>query len=119
MMRRPPRSTLFPYTTLFRSVLGPNGSGKTTLLSLLSGDHPQAYANDIRLFGRQRGTGESIWEIKRRVGLVSPELHLYFSESLTAAAAAATGFFDVLARRPTTPGQAAIVRDLLAYFGIG
>src|SRR3989454_6279861 len=31
MIRRPPRSTLFPYTTLFRSV-GPNNSGKSSCL---------------------------------------------------------------------------------------
>src|SRR5262249_946061 len=59
------------------AVLGPNGSGKSTLLSLLCGDHPQAYRNEIYLFGRRRGSGESIWDIKRRIGLVSPELHLY------------------------------------------
>jgi len=100
------------------AVLGPNGSGKTTLLSLLSGDHPQAYANDIRLFGRQRGSGESIWDIKRNVGLVSPELHVYFSEPLTAGEAAATGFFDVLVRRRTTPQQQVIVRELFEYFAI-
>jgi molybdate transport system ATP-binding protein len=100
------------------AVVGPNGSGKTTLLSLLCGDHPQAYANDIRLFGRQRGSGESIWDIKRQVGLVSPELHLYYSEPLTAAQAAATGFFDVLAYRRTTPEQAAAVQELFEHFGI-
>jgi molybdate transport system ATP-binding protein len=100
------------------AVLGPNGSGKTTLLSLLCGDHPQAYGNDIRLFGRQRGSGESIWDIKRRVGLLSPELHLYFTEPLSAAAVAATGFFDVLAHRPTTPAQDATVAELFAQFGI-
>jgi molybdate transport system ATP-binding protein len=100
------------------AVLGPNGSGKTTLLSLLTGDHPQAYANDIRLFGRPRGSGESIWDIKRQIGLVSPELHLYFSEPLTAAETAATGFFDVLVRRPTTPEQQAAVRALFEAFGI-
>jgi molybdate transport system ATP-binding protein len=100
------------------AVLGPNGSGKTTLLSLLCGDHPQAYANDVRIFGRRRGTGESIWDVKRGIGLVSPELHLYFTEPLTAAEAAATGFFDVLARRPTTAAQRAIVHDLFDFFGI-
>jgi molybdate transport system ATP-binding protein len=100
------------------AVLGPNGSGKSTLLSLLCGDHPQAYSNDIRLFGRQRGSGESIWEIKHNIGLVSPELHLYFSEPLTAARTAATGFFDVLTGRPTTPTQDSIVRELFDHFGI-
>jgi molybdate transport system ATP-binding protein len=100
------------------AVLGPNGSGKTTLLSLVCGDHPQAYANDVRLFGRRRGTDESIWDVKRQIGLVSPELHLYFTEPITAAQAAATGFFDVLALRPTTPGQDATVRGLFEEFGI-
>ncbi|HEV3236966.1 MAG TPA: ATP-binding cassette domain-containing protein, partial [Gemmataceae bacterium] len=87
------------------ALIGPNGSGKTTLLSLICGDHPQAYSNDIRLFGKQRGTGESIWDIKRRIGLLFPELHLYYSEPLTAFRTAATGFFDVLAYRSTTPEQ--------------
>lgn len=100
------------------AILGPNGSGKTTLLSLLCGDHPQAYANDIRLFGRRRGTGETIWDVKRNIGLLSPEFHLYFTEPLTAARTAATGFFDTLADRPTTPEQADCVRELFAAFGI-
>lgn len=100
------------------AVLGPNGSGKTTLLSLLCGDHPQAYANDVRLFGRRRGTGESIWDVKRNVGLVSPELHLYFNQPLTAERAIATGFFDVLTDHPTAPEQVATVRELMGHFGI-
>ena len=100
------------------AVLGPNGSGKSTLLSLLCGDHPQAYSNDVRLFGRKRGSGETIWDVKRNVGLLSPEFHLYFTEPLTAARAAATGFFDTLADQPTTPEQDARVRELFAAFGI-
>jgi molybdate transport system ATP-binding protein len=100
------------------AIVGPNGSGKTTLLSLLCGDHPQAYANDIRLFGRRRGTGETIWDVKRNVGLVSPEFHLYFTEPLTADRTAATGFFDALADRPTKPEQDSRVRELFAAFGI-
>jgi molybdate transport system ATP-binding protein len=100
------------------AVLGPNGSGKTTLLSLLCGDHPQAYSNDIHLFGRRRGTGETIWDVKRNVGLLSPEFHLYFTEPLTAARTAATGFFDTLADRPTTPEQNDRVAELFAAFGI-
>ena len=100
------------------AVLGPNGSGKTTLLSLLCGDHPQAYANDVRLFGRRRGTGETIWDVKRNVGLLSPEFHLYFTEPLTAERTVATGFFDTLADRVTTPEQNDRVRELFEAFGI-
>lgn len=98
------------------AVFGPNGSGKTTLLSLLCGDHPQAYSNDVKLFGRRRGTGESIWDVKRRVGLLSPEFHLYFSEPLNAERVAATGFFDGVADRPTTPEQNRAVQELFAEF---
>jgi molybdate transport system ATP-binding protein len=101
------------------AVLGPNGSGKSTLLSLIAADHPQAYSNDVFLFGRKRGGGETIWEIKRDIGLVSPEIHLYFSEPLTSFRAAATGFFDVLAHRPTTPVQDAIIRGFFEFFGVG
>jgi molybdate transport system ATP-binding protein len=65
------------------ALLGGNGSGKSTLLSLMYGDHPQAYANDITLFDRKRGSGESIWDIKKRIGYVSPELHLYFTKNIS------------------------------------
>jgi len=100
------------------AIVGPNGSGKTTLLSLICGDHPQAYSNDVTVFGRRRGGGESIWDVKRRIGLVSPELHMYFTEPLTADRAAATGFFDQLVPRPTTPDQDATVRELFDFFGV-
>src|ERR1043165_9795501 len=44
MIRRPPRSTLFPYTTLFRSVLGHEGAGVVErvgegVASVAPGDH--------------------------------------------------------------------------------
>jgi molybdate transport system ATP-binding protein len=100
------------------AVLGPNGSGKTTLLSLLCGDHPQAFSNDITLFGKRRGSGESIWDVKRNVGLLSPEFHLYFTEPLTAFRTAATGFFDALSDRPTTDEQDRMVSGLFHDFGI-
>jgi molybdate transport system ATP-binding protein len=100
------------------ALLGPNGSGKTTLLSFLTGDHPQAYANELSLFGRRRGTGESIWEIKERVGLVSPEIHLYFNQNLTALEAAGTGFFDVVVPRSINENQIHIIKRLFGEFGI-
>lgn len=73
---------------------GPNGSGKSTLLSLLNGDHPQAYSADIWLFGHKRGSGESIWDIKEKLGIISPELHWYFDKSATVWHTVASGFYD-------------------------
>ncbi len=61
------------------ALTGPNGSGKSTLLSLIHADNPQAYARPVRIFGHRRGSGVSIWEIKRRIGYISPEMHLYFN----------------------------------------
>jgi molybdate transport system ATP-binding protein len=88
------------------AILGPNGSGKTTLLAMICGDHPQVYRNRVRLFGRQRGTGESIWDVKQKIGLLTPELHLYFREPLTALATVNTGWNDVVvACRVTTEQQ--------------
>jgi molybdate transport system ATP-binding protein len=77
-------------------VTGHNGSGKSTLLSLISADNPQAYANDIYLFGKKRGTGESIWDIKKNMGYVSPELHLFFEKSETVFNAVASGLYDTI-----------------------
>jgi len=78
------------------SLSGPNGSGKSTLLSLINGDHPQAYANDITLFDKKRGSGESIWEIKKNIGFVSPELFQFFPANTTCKRAISSGFFDTL-----------------------
>lgn len=78
------------------ALTGPNGSGKSTLLSLIAGDNPQAYANNIWLFDKKRGSGESIWDIKRHIGFVSPELHLYFDSSFTVYEVVASGLFDTI-----------------------
>lgn len=78
------------------SVSGPNGAGKSTLLSLITADNPQAYANEIWLFDRRRGTGETIWDIKKKIGFVSPELHLYFDTGATAFEVIASGLFDTI-----------------------
>lgn len=73
---------------------GENGAGKSTLLSLVCADNPQSYACDIRLFGRRRGSGESIWEIKRHIGYVSPEMHRAYGKNLPALDIVASGFRD-------------------------
>jgi len=78
------------------ALLGPNGAGKSTLLSLINGDNPQAYANDIVLFDRRRGTGESIWDIKNKTGFVSPELHQYFPVDNSCLQVIESGYYDTL-----------------------
>lgn len=73
---------------------GPNGSGKTALLSLITGDHPQCYVNDITVFGYRRGTGESIWEIKRYIGYVSTALQWEYRVGTSLRNVVLSGFYD-------------------------
>ena len=75
-------------------IVGPNGAGKSTLLSLITGDHPQGYSNDLTLFGRRRGSGETIWDIKKHIGYVSSSLHLDYRVSTTVRNVILSGFFD-------------------------
>lgn len=73
---------------------GQNGSGKSTLLSLICADNPQSYACDIALFGIPRGSGESIWDIKKHIGYVSPEMHRAYQKDLPAIRIVASGLED-------------------------
>ena len=83
---------------------GPNGSGKSTLLSLVCADNPQAYACNIELFGHRRGSGESIWEIKRHIGYVSPEMHRAYLKDIPVIDVVASGLSDP--SKPSLKGQA-------------
>ena len=76
------------------SVLGPNGCGKSTLLNLISGDHPQCYANDLTVFGIKRGTGESIWDIKQHIGIISSALQWQYKASTNVISTVISGLFD-------------------------
>lgn len=102
------------------ALTGPNGSGKSTLLSLVCADNPQAYANDIVLFGRKRGSGESIWDIKRHIGYVSPEMHRAFLRDYPAIDVVASGLHDTvgLYRRPK-PEDVDICMFWMDVFGVG
>jgi len=75
---------------------GDNGSGKSTLLSLICADNPQSYACDITLFGKKRGSGESIWDIKKRIGYVSPEIHRAFLKNIPTIEIIASGLKDTI-----------------------
>ena len=73
---------------------GPNGSGKSTLLEMITGDHPQAYSNDLHLFGRRRGSGETVWDIKKNIGMVSTRLHRDYRVGGSVEEVLLSGLFD-------------------------
>lgn len=73
---------------------GPNGAGKSTLLSLINGDNPKAYGNDITLFGQKKGSGETIWELKKRIGYISGDFQMNYRVRSTLLGVVLSGFFD-------------------------
>lgn len=101
------------------ALLGVNGAGKSTLLSLICGDNPQAYANDITLFDRKRGSGESIWDIKKRIGYISPEMHLYYLKNVRCIDVVGSGFFDTIGLyRKCNPEQEKVAIEWMKIFNI-
>ncbi len=75
-------------------ITGPNGSGKSTLLSLVSGDNPKAYGQNLFLFGRKRGSGETVWDIKKQIGFVSGDFQFSYRVRIKALEVIVSGFFD-------------------------
>lgn len=95
-------------------ITGPNGAGKSTLMGLVTGRNLQCYANPITLFGKKRGSGESLWEIRKRLGSVSAAEHLDSVRMLTAKEVVVSGFFDTtaLSARPLPDQWEAALRWL-------
>lgn len=99
---------------------GQNGAGKSTLLSLVCADNPQGYACDITLFGHRRGSGESIWDVKRHIGYVSPEMHRSYQRDLPALRIVASGLKDTVGLYVrATADELETCRLWLRIFGIG
>ncbi|KNC08791.1 molybdenum ABC transporter ATP-binding protein [Klebsiella sp. RIT-PI-d] len=100
-------------------IIGPNGAGKSTLLSLITGDHPQGYSNDLTLFGRRRGSGETIWDIKKHIGYVSSSLHLEYRVSTTMRNVILSGYFDSIGiYQAVSDRQQHLVQQWLDLLGI-
>ena len=101
------------------ALTGENGAGKSTLLSLICADNPQSYACDISLFGRKRGSGESIWEIKKHIGYVSPEMHRAYLKGLPSIDIVASGLHDSVGLyKRSRPEQRAVCEWWMDIFGI-
>ena len=101
------------------ALTGPNGAGKSMLLSLIFADNPQAYANKLTLFDRKRGTGESIWDIKDKIGFVSPEMHVYYRRGITCRDVVLSGLQENPYKQASiTQDITAFMDDLFGYFSI-
>lgn len=100
-------------------VTGPNGSGKTCLLNLITGDHPQCYVNDIFVFGFQRGSGESIWEIKQYIGYLSNAFHLDYKVNCSLLHVVLSGYYNSvgLYQKPST-NQLKLAHEWLQVVGL-
>ena len=98
---------------------GQNGAGKSTLLSLVCADNPQSYACDITLFDKKRGSGESIWDIKKHIGYVSPEMHRAYNRDMPAIRIVASGLKDSVGLyvKPSE-GDYEVCRMWMRFFGI-
>lgn len=100
-------------------IIGPNGSGKTTILNLIAGENLQGYANDVRLFGRRRGSGESIWELRRRTGIVTPSIQMGYNKRISALEVVLSGFDgSVGLYRSPRPDELDAARELVDALGV-
>ncbi len=100
-------------------LLGHNGAGKSTLLSLILADNPQSYANSMRLFGKERGSGESVWDIKKNIGWISPELQIYYAKSVSCLEVVCSGLFDSVGLYQTgSADQTVTAMNWMNAFGI-
>jgi molybdate transport system ATP-binding protein len=102
------------------ALLGPNGSGKTTLLSLIQGDNPQVYAQNIRLFGLSPDSTQALWQARQYVGWMSPELHLHYPPDCRCLEVVCSGFFDSIGLyQHCSARQQAQARQWLRRLGLG
>ncbi len=99
-------------------ITGENGSGKSTLLKLITGEISQAYANNITLFGKRKGHGTGLWEIRKKIGYLSTELHMHYRKNISLEEVILSGFYDSVGLfSPPTDRQVETANRLLQEFG--
>ena len=100
-------------------ISGPNGCGKSTLVNLVTGDHSQCYSNDVTVMGVKRGSGETVWDIKALIGIVSPTLHQQYRVGANALTVVASGFFDSVGiYQEVAPEYVAAAKEWLELIGM-
>ena len=100
-------------------IIGPNGAGKSVLLAMITGDDSHCYTNQLTVFGYRRGSGESIWDIKKHIGVVSNQLFLQYRVSVSVLDTVLSGFFDSIGLyQQPTDSQLRIARQWLAVLGL-
>jgi molybdate transport system ATP-binding protein len=101
------------------ALIGPNGAGKSTLLRLITGDNLQGYANELILFGRPKGSGESVWQVKQQIGYVADDLQLRYQKKMSGLDVVCSGFFDSVGLyRRCTDIQRQTARECMRDTGI-
>jgi len=101
------------------AVFGPNGAGKTTLLNLIQGDHPQAHAQEISWFGKRADSPSTIWQARRRIGWMSPELHAHYSPEWPVLDVVCSGYFNSIGLfESCSKRQQTAARQWLRDFGL-
>ncbi len=103
----------------FWQLIGPNGSGKSTILSLISGDNPKGYMQDMTLFGMKKGNGETVWDIKKHIGFYSSEMLRGFKRRDTIESMIVSGFLDSIGLyKYPTDVQLKIARQWIALLNM-
>ena len=104
----------------FWQLIGPNGSGKTTLLSLITGDSPKGYGQDLILFGKRKGSGESVWSIKQKIGYFTASMTDLFNRYCSVEQMVISGFFDSVGLYTKPSGrQLKLAAAWLLLIGVG
>lgn len=103
----------------FWQLVGRNGTGKTTMFTMITGDNPKAYGQDIHIFGQRKGSGESVWEIKNKIGYYTPSMTTKFTGYHTVEFMLISGFFDSIGLYTApTERQRRLAKEWLLLIGM-
>lgn len=101
-------------------IMGPNGCGKSTLLSMLNGENVKAYGQDVQLFGRGKGSGETIWDVRKHIGTVSTVVQRQYARGVSVMEVVMSGFYDSVGLYDDAGSQQlSVAQQWLDIVGVG